>query len=473
MENCVPELTDAAVKRYKPGKTRREIPDSKATGLYLVVQPTGAKSWALRFRRPDGRSAKLTLGPLDTSAEPADEPVVGGPLTLGMARELAAKVHRERKRGVDVVAEEKAKKERKRREHAERSVNTFGAAVPDFCHAYKPDRQHRLRYWRHMARVLGLAYQLNGGAPEIIKGSLADTWADKPLAEINDVDVHTVVREARDHGIPGMGKFNKGKSEARGRSMHSALSLLFTWLLDERWPGVTNNPCLLVSRPKPAAVRDRVLKPEELRWFWAATEQIGEPFGVLLKLLLLTGCRREEVAGMRWHELSEDGTTWTIPSARTKNWREHIVPLPPLARDLLGGVKRIEGAFVFTVTGKASVSSFSRVKARLDGLMLKAAQEQARAAGCDPNAVGIPPWRLHDLRRTCATGMAGIGIQPHVVEACLNHVSGAKAGVAGTYNVHSYSAEKTTALERWAAHVEGIVTGKLSNVLTFPRVSAT
>ena len=192
----MPELTDAAVKRYKPGKTRREIPDSKATGLYLVVQPTGAKSWALRFRRPDGRSAKLTLGPLDTSAEPADEPVVGGPLTLGMARELAAKVHRERKRGVDVVAEEKAKKERKRREYAERFTNTFGAAVRDFCHASKPDRQHRLRYWRYKARVLGLAYPVNGGAPEIIKGSLADTWADKPLAEITDVDVHTIVRDA-------------------------------------------------------------------------------------------------------------------------------------------------------------------------------------------------------------------------------------------------------------------------------------
>ena len=171
----MPELTDAAVKRYKPGKTRREIPDSKATGLYLVLQPTGAKSWALRFRRPDGRSAKLTLGPLDTSAEPADEPVVGGPLTLGMARELAAKVHRERKRGVDVIAEEKAKKERKRREHVERFANTFRAAVHDFCHAYKPDRQHRLRYWRYMARVLGLAYPPNGGTPEIVKGSLADT----------------------------------------------------------------------------------------------------------------------------------------------------------------------------------------------------------------------------------------------------------------------------------------------------------
>ena len=472
MENCVPELTDAAVKRYKPGKTRREIPDSKATGLYLVVQPTGAKAWALRFRRPDGRSAKLTLGPLDTSAEPADEPVVGGPLTLGMARELAAKVHRERKRGVDVVAEEKAKKERKRREHTERFANTFGAAVRDFCHAYKPDRQHRLRYWRFMSRVLGLADPPNGGAPETIKGSLADTWADKPLAEINDVDVHTVVREARDHGIPGMGKYNKGKSDARGRAMHSALSLLFKWLLDERWPGVTKNPCVLVSRPKRATVRDRVLKPEELRFFWTATEQIGEPFGVLLKLLLLTGCRREEVAGMRRRELSEDGMAWIIPSSRAKNWREHIVPLPPLVRDLIDSVKRVGDEFVFTTNGKVPISSFSRVKARLDGLMLKAAQEPARAAGGDPDAVRIRAWRLHDLRRTCATGMAGIGIQPHVVEAVLNHVSGAKAGVAGTYNQYAYVPEKTAALERWAAHVEALLTGKANSVVVrFPKVT--
>lgn len=118
------------------------------------------------------------------------------------------------------------------------------------------------------------------------------------------------------------------------------------------------------------------------------------------------------------------------------------------------------------------VSSFSRIKERLDGLMLKAAQKQERATGGDPDAGHIPPWRLHDLRRTCATGMAGIGIQPHVVEAVLNHVSGAKAGVAGVYNVHSYSTEKTAALERWAAHVEALVTGRPGNVIVpFGKVS--
>ena len=118
---------------------------------------------------------------------------------------------------------------------------------------------------------------------------------------------------------------------------------------------------------------------------------------------------------------------------------------------------------IYTTNGKVPVSSFSRIKQRLDGLMLKAAKKQERAAVNDPDAVRIPPWRLHDLRRTCATGMAGIGIQPHVVEAVLNHVSGAKAGVAGVYNVHSYSAEKMAALERWTAHVEALIAGSLSH----------
>ena len=218
--------------------------------------------------------------------------------------------------------------------------------------------------------------------------------------------------------------------------------------LDERVDrNVKSNPCKLVARPGQATSRDRVLSEAEIRTFWTATDQIGEPFGALLKLLLLTGCRREEAAGLRWHELSEDGATWTIPSTRTKNWREHIVPLPSLARAIIAGVQRVEGDFVFTTTGESSVSGFSRMKVRLDDLM------------------DIAPWRIHDLRRTCATGMAQIGIQPHIVEAVLNHVSGSKAGVAGIYNQYSYLPEKTTALARWAAHIECVVTGTPSNVV--------
>jgi integrase len=231
---------------------------------------------------------------------------------------------------------------------------------------------------------------------------------------------------------------------------------------------VAANPCTGVWRPGPPPARERVLTPAELRAFWAATDRVGEPFGAALKLLLLTGARRDEVAGMRKQELSEDGATWTLPGERTKNHRAHVVPLPPLAQRILADVPHIEGPFVFTTTGKKPISGFSRMKARLDGLMLAAAQEQAKAAGRVPDAVSIPPWRVHDLRRSAATGMAELGIAPHIVEACLNHVSGARAGVAGVYNRATYAAEKETALMRWAAHVEALVSGQPSNVVSLP-----
>ena len=445
------DLTDAAVRKLKAHKARREIPDDKASGLYLIIQPTGAKSFALRFRRPDGRSTKLTLGALNSSPEPADEPVLGAPLTLAMARQLAASIHRERKRGVDVIADRKAAQERKRSDHEERGANTFAVAVRRFCDDHKPDRDHRLKHWRYTARVLGLDYPLNGGAPTVVPGSLADTWRDKALADIDDHDVHVAVREARDRGIPGSGRRNRGKSTARARAMHSALSLLFKWAMRERFDrNIRTNPCKLVDRPGQAAKRDRVLSDAEIRLFWTATDMIGEPFGALLKLLLLTGCRLAEIAGMRWSELSEDGTTWTIPSSRTKNWRVHDVPLSPLPQDIIAGVSRIEGDLVFTTTGKTPVSGFSRVKERLDAL------------------IALPPWRIHDLRRTAATGMASIGIQPHIVEAVLNHISGAKSGVAGIYNQYAYETEKKAALTRWAAHVEAIVTGDSSAGVVVP-----
>lgn len=327
------------------------MPDGTAPGLYLVIQPSGAKSFALRFRRPDGKPAKLTLGTYYSSAiEPKDDPVLGAPLTLAMARQLAAVIQRERKRGVDVVAERKSDKGRKNREIEERAANTFGTAARKFCADHKPKRDHRLRHWRYTARVLGLDYPLNGdGKPSVIPGGLADTWADKPLADIDDHDVHVAVREARDRGIPGLNRRNKHKSEARGRSMHSALNLLFTWALDERFDRrLKNNPCRLVSRPGQAVSRDRVLTEAEVRLFWNATEQMHEPYRAVLQILLLTGCRREEVRAMRWAELSEDIATWMIPSARTKNWREHVLVLPPLARTIISNLPRVESEYILT-----------------------------------------------------------------------------------------------------------------------------
>src|SRR5262249_51556818 len=156
------------------------------------------------------------------------------------------------------------------------------------------------------------------------------------------------------------------------------------------------NPCASVHRPETAQARDRVLDQDEIARFWAASDKVGEPFGAALKLLLITGARLNEVSGMTRTELNDDGM-WSIPGARTKNKRPHIVPLPLLARDILEHVSRIEGGFVFTTTGRSPVSGWSKIKARLDELMGDA-----------------PHWRLHDLRRTAATTMAEIGVMPHI-----------------------------------------------------------
>lgn len=228
--------------------------------------------------------------------------------------------------------------------------------------------------------------------------------------------------------------------------MLSTLSTFFGWVA-KRKRLIEISPCS-VHRPDAPKARDRVLADAEIRIFWNACDAVSEPFSQALKLLLITGCRLSEVSEMRRDEFSEDGSIWTIPGARTKNHRAHVVPLPPLARSILATVKPVSIEFVFSTTGRSPISGWARIKARLDAKMQ------------------IPPWRLHDLRRTAATGMAEISIPPHIVEAALNHISGAKAGVAGTYNRAAYAQEKRAALERWADHVDGLIRGRTSNVLT-------
>ena len=221
--------------------------------------------------------------------------------------------------------------------------------------------------------------------------------------------------------------------------MFAALSKLFSWSLANRKFKLKHNPCVGIARPPPPNARDRVLTAAELAAFWRAASAERRDFATVLKLLLLTGSRLNEVADMRRAELSEDLCVWTIPSERTKNRRAHVVPLPPLARKLLAAVPA-SGELVFTTNGTVAITVGDRVKGSLDARMNLSA-----------------PWRFHDLRRTAATGMAELGVAPHIVEAVLNHVSGARAGVAGVYNRAAYAPEKKAALERWAAHVERLV----------------
>src|SRR5580704_18096413 len=204
-------LTAIAVKSFKSGKMRREMPDGGCPGLYLVIQTSGQKSWALRFRRPNGKPAKLTLGPLDLSGKEAPaQPNIGHPLTLASARALSAELGRQRVRGRDVVADHEAAKSRQKFEQETRAQNTFAVEARDFIEQYA---RKKTRRWEQQARLLGLRPASN--TLEIIPGGLAHRWRDKPTVDIDGHDIHSLIDETRRGGVPGLERRTDDPSEAR------------------------------------------------------------------------------------------------------------------------------------------------------------------------------------------------------------------------------------------------------------------
>ena len=183
----------------------------------------------------------------------------------------------------------------------------------------------------------------------------------------------------------------------------------------------------------------------------------ADPLGPLVKVMLLTGARRSEVSEMKWPEVDLAAKVWRLPRARSKNGREHTLPLPDDVVDILAKLRRIEASdLVFTTNGLNAFTSFDRAKKRLHAAMEKTLDE------------AVPNWALHDLSRTCASGMASLKISLHVVEAVLNHKSGTVRGVAAVYNRYSYQPEMRAALEAWARRVREIKTGETaSNVVDF------
>ena len=214
---------------------------------------------------------------------------------------------------------------------------------------------------------------------------------------------------------------------------------MFGWL--QAQDEVADNPAATVRRPKQVKARERVLDDSEIGAFWRAAGEQGPVLGPLLKLLLITGQRLKEVAHMGRSELSSDGCTWLLPGTRTKNKREHTVPLPPLARELVSSVPALAGCpYVFSLNGSGPLWVGSKVKGALNSAMMVRA-----------------PWRIHDLRRTAATGMGELDVDPHVIERVLNHTSGTFAGIVGVYNRAKLEAKKRAALEAWAEQVARIV----------------
>jgi integrase len=257
--------------------------------------------------------------------------------------------------------------------------------------------------------------------------------------------------------------------EGRGTTANrllAAIRKLFNWCIER---GVLEpSPCAGIKAPARETSRERVLSDEELPWLWQACCDQGYPFGPLVQLLILTGqCRDEGL--MTLGEASLDERLWTIPSGRAKNGIEHVVPLSRAVVETFEALPRIGGprGFIFTTTGRTSVSGFSCAKALADRRMLEIARAEAGEAEEDPDAVEIPHWTLHDLRRTAASGMARLGHPPHVVEAVLNHRSGTIRGVAAVSNRHPYAEEKRRALEACSRCVVELVSWSPADNVVF------
>jgi integrase len=244
-------------------------------------------------------------------------------------------------------------------------------------------------------------------------------------------------------------------TKAHGRGAAAAarrnLSALYTWAMKEGL--CESNPVIATNNPAEGAkARDRVLADDEIAVIWSNSPDSA--FGSIVRLLLLTGARREEIGGLRWNEINFDTGVMTIPGERTKNHRALVLTLPPAALDILRSVPRPEGrTFVFGTRMDQPYSGWGFAKLSLDARIM--------------NATGrlLAPWRLHDLRRSMRTGLGKLGVAPHVAELCVNHVKG---GVEGIYDRHRYEREKAAALMAWADHVLAVVEGREpdSNVVT-------
>lgn len=402
-------LTARSVEQAKPDPDRRrEIPDGMLPGLYLVVQQSGAKSWAVRYRHAH-TPRKLTLGPY-----PA--------LDLADARGEARTALQAIAKGEDPAATRVAA-----RRKAGDGRDLFRSVAADFIERHASNKRTRPEIERMLSK------------------DVVPRWGGRRIQDLSRRDVIELLDVLLDEG-----------KTIQANRIFSVVRKLFNWAVGRDIVAVS--PCAGVRPPVAEVSRDRILSDDELRWLWTACDSLSYPFGPLIKLLLLTGQRLSEVAEMTAREVDLDKRLWVIPRERVKNDRQHDVPLSDAACEVLASLPRFAGkaGYLFTTTGARAVSGWSRAKKNLDAGMSKA------AGGAE-----IPPWRLHDLRRTAASGMARLGINLPVIEKVLNHTSGSFAGIVGVYQRHSFSDEKRDALKAWGKFVTGIVEGEptSSNVI--------
>ncbi len=409
------KLTAAAVTRLKPPATGQvDWFDTTFPAFGLRISAQGTRSYIL-MTRIHGKRVRLTLGRAKTTTD-------GPGLGLAEARRKAGEWLEQIAAGGDPRQDQLEAREA--RHQAQR--NTFAVVAAEFINSYA-ERNTRPRTVLEYRRALLME-------PGVV------SWQDRPIGTITKRDVLAVL-----DGILARG------AETGANRWLAYANKFFGWCADREI--IATVPTDRVRKPTREEHAHRFLTDAEIPWVWRALDAVGPPFGPLFQICLLTGQRRTEIAALRWseiHDLEGEAPFVDLPPDRTKNGRRHVVPLSPAVADIVRSRPRVVGSdFVFTVTGRTSVTGFSKAKAHVDAVIAA-----ARAAdGLPP----LPPWVWHSLRHTVATGLHALGVPPHVIEATLNHVSGARGGIAGVYNHAEYLSERREALNLWASHVLTLV----------------
>jgi integrase len=345
-----------------------------------------------------GKSRKLTLDGISGLAE---------------ARKAASAAMAELDRGHDPAALKFDARAAEEKAAAERAVDTVDNLATQFIERYAK-KQTRLNSWRMTQRIFDRF--------------VLPAWRGRLIHDIRRRDVIDLVEGVAE------------KTPILANRVHAALSKFFNWLASRDL--IAASPVAGVARPSKETARDRVLYDDEIRALWKACDWVGSHGAACIRLMLLTGQRKGEVSGMSWSEI--DGDLWTLPPERTKNGQKHSVPLSRQVMTIIESVPPIVGSGDRVITGANNhrLGGFGHLKNQID------AQMNVKER-----------WVFHDLRRTVASGMAKIGIKLPVIERCLNHKGESFAGIVGVYQRHDFAAEKRDALQRWADHVDQIVSG--------------
>ncbi|RYG98218.1 MAG: site-specific integrase [Alphaproteobacteria bacterium] len=387
-------LTDTGIAKLSlAAGTRREIWDTIVPGLGIRVG--GRRKTFIAMVRARGRLRRITLG---------THPGLG----VSDARSRARILIEQAQNGVDPVEAREAKA---RHEENQRR-NTVAVAVAEYVTRYAQPRQ---RSWRSTQRRLEMY--------------LVEPFGDRPVNAIERADIVRAVDVVQARGF----------AIGANRTLAN-FKTFFRWCVERGL--IDRSPAEVVRAPSLEISRDRVLSDDEIKAIWKATLSYSGPYGRIVRLLLLTAQRREEVAGLRWAEVDFKNCVWTLRASRTKSARLHVVPLSEQA---LFGICSVShaGPMLFASQadpgGDRPFSGWNRAKLRLD------------------KDSGVADWRLHDLRRTAATGMARLGVSPPVIERVLNHATSSAGPLAAVYQRYDYAKEKRDALISWAAEVMKLV----------------